>query len=132
VVLMSNLKPCPFCGGEADRFGVSAEREGDYVNPIAPGCDSCQAYVFAKTHDEAIAAWNRRAAGWVSVEERLPENIRKQVPYDSQQLLVALRDGTVLMGFLCDERWYDANMIDEELFTVTHWMPLPEPPEVKP
>lgn len=60
---MSELKPCPFCGGEADEY------EGDYGNGIY--CMMCGAMVGEPIHleyrttkrvsiAEAIAAWNTR------------------------------------------------------------------------
>ena len=44
---MSELKPCPFCGGEATDYGsfVQCENEDCEVNP----------------HAETIEAWNTRA-----------------------------------------------------------------------
>lgn len=53
---MDNLKPCPFCGGEAS---VKDYLKGKY----AVGCDigGCLASLFPyDTIEEAIAAWNRR------------------------------------------------------------------------
>lgn len=61
---MRELKPCPFCGGEADEY------EGDYGNGIY--CMMCGAMVGEPIHleyrttkrvsiDEAIDAWNTRS-----------------------------------------------------------------------
>jgi Lar family restriction alleviation protein len=51
---MSELKPCPFCGGEAhlhihDRYGVECDVCGMGLGCIMP------------TKEQAIEAWNRRA-----------------------------------------------------------------------
>ena len=52
------LKPCPFCGGEA------VYPEGITVGGIWITCDKCgivQGHPYM-TREEALAAWNRRAA----------------------------------------------------------------------
>jgi hypothetical protein len=55
--------------------------------------------------------------GWVSVKDRLPE--------DASDVLIAWADG-VSEACFCDDRWCrDGRM----LRSVTHWMPLPEPPK---
>lgn len=52
---MSELKPCPFCGGEAkvrvwgDGLGVTVE------------CQLCYTHKHRDTEAEAIEVWNRRA-----------------------------------------------------------------------
>lgn len=60
---MSELKTCPFCGGEAVRLGVldnprSTQEKGYRFF----GCRKCCVVSFSgMTKTEAIAAWNRRA-----------------------------------------------------------------------
>ena len=60
---MGELKPCPFCGGEADEY------EGDYGNGVY--CMNCGAMVGEPIHlefrvtervtyEQAIEAWNTR------------------------------------------------------------------------
>lgn len=58
---------------------------------------------------------------WVSVKDRLPEKNGDYITYD--------RDGTVWPHFFTasSKVWEDALGFSTEL--VTHWMPLPEPPE---
>lgn len=53
----NELKPCPFCGGEA---------ETDYAhfdyNWFEVHCNNCDAYVYDYNSEEkAIEKWNRRA-----------------------------------------------------------------------
>jgi hypothetical protein len=72
----------------------------------------------------AIAAWNRRTAVWVPVEEKLPT--------EDKHVLVALLCGSVGVGqhMRYAERWvvFLPTTMDEE-DRITHWTPLPEPPE---
>jgi hypothetical protein len=70
---------------------------------------------------------------WVSVEERLPEPV-----FNGQQrgfYLVALSNGTV-KELMYEFRHYENMMFDvgwhETAYPVTHWMPLPSPPERRP
>jgi len=50
------LKPCPFCGGEAQIKGTTMR------GAIWISCRSCWAETFgAYSEEEAIGQWNRRA-----------------------------------------------------------------------
>lgn len=51
---MSELKPCPFCGG------IPAVVEDGY-KAIAVHCFNCGADITAESEKRARAAWNRRA-----------------------------------------------------------------------
>lgn len=115
---MDNLKPCPFCGYKPKiKHDLNSQNEPFYQMRHDCMCLLSEIRTFCyKTEEEAISAWNRRADRWVPVEERLPE------------------DGTLVLG--CDDYGridmfqYDGAMYqpmwDE---CVTHWMPLPSPPE---
>ena len=54
MVEQQELKPCPFCGGEAETYPY-------YFNEWYIGCSecSCDLGVF-DTKEEAIEAWNKR------------------------------------------------------------------------
>ena len=71
--------------------------------------------------DMAIAAL-REQPRWISVAERLPEQ--------RNDYLAATKDGGVYEAdFIPSKKqWWIG---DDERLDVTHWMPLPEPPEVK-
>lgn len=64
---------------------------------------------------------------WISVDERLPEN-------DTERVLVHLSDCsfTKPIGFnkLDTDRYVDGKWVRWSKY-VTHWMPLPEPPQMK-
>lgn len=68
-----SLKPCPFCGGEAEAWEY--EDEQDVFDPISlgwidsrcityhcVGCESCEIEVSRLSKDDAMTAWNARAA----------------------------------------------------------------------
>ena len=76
---MSELKPCPFCGGEAElRYHPSSMRDPE-CRAWEAGCSICDArvgstiYAIGKTKQDAIAAWNRRAVPPTATEtNKLP------------------------------------------------------------
>lgn len=60
--------------------------------------------------------------GWINVKERLPQ----------EYVMVLIHsDGFVNMGYRNDSEWYELCHEGHELAgDTTHWMPLPEPPQV--
>lgn len=57
---MADLKPCPFCGGEAETLKDFEGLLFDWYYYIQ--CKKCYSSSrLYKTEDEAIAAWNTRA-----------------------------------------------------------------------
>ena len=58
--MMDKLLPCPFCGGEAtiSDGGYSGEKFLARCRELS--CPAASGFI-RKTHDEAVAAWNRRA-----------------------------------------------------------------------
>lgn len=57
--MSDELKPCPFCGGEAHIDGTSW-RPTDGAEVAWVTCKRCDAYGPTLPLKEAIAAWNRR------------------------------------------------------------------------
>lgn len=56
------LKPCPFCGAEADVVSAPSLYDGRIPAKFAAFCLVCEcATSWKPTPTEAIAAWNRRA-----------------------------------------------------------------------
>ena len=59
---MIELKPCPFCGGEAKMLRMGGMKRF-FFNPIVkrPTCTKCGATIFVWFfEDVAVRAWNRR------------------------------------------------------------------------
>lgn len=90
---MSELEPCPFCGGEAD-YHIH-ERIG--VECLA--CGAGFATVFG-SREEAAEAWNRRA--------------------EAEQLRELVRDYEELAAALCDARECDGCPFDSERTICEH------------
>lgn len=55
---MSELKPCPFCGGEAK---IVKSPENEYIAICRNKQCNASVGFFPNTRKEAIEAWNRRA-----------------------------------------------------------------------
>ena len=80
---MAELRPCPFCGGEAELTGFNAPEYWVW-------CPNCKASADAHTcSDAAIKAWNTRATRTCHIVR----NSRKYV----------LSDGTELFDDGCSE-----------------------------
>lgn len=67
---MLELKSCPHCNGNGRIVSVSGFKSDRY----RAVCEECGASTReCETEQEAVSAWNRRADGWIPVDERLPE-----------------------------------------------------------
>ena len=114
----------------ADILGVKleeivAEKKGKY--DMNEGANSIVGIV-ADAHREGFSEGVRcteKALGWKSVEERLPE--------EYVRVLVSYQEG-VCSAYYSFESWSSdpsgSFATDSIIFDVTHWMPLPKPPEV--
>ena len=61
---------------------------------------------------------------WISVKERLPQEFVSVLVYMPEERPLP----TVHEGYVTNQgKWY-AHFFEREPFEVTHWMPLPEPP----
>jgi hypothetical protein len=73
--------------------------------------------------DDAIAAVSELLPRWIPVDERLPE--------DGQRVLAVTRVGGITevgeFAFNSRGEWFST---DYGSWNASHWMPLPEPPEV--
>lgn len=71
---MSNeqLKPCPFCGGDAEITSQGDHRKSHIVSCTNCGCD----HESGDRDFYSNSSWNRRdvKSQWISVDERLPED----------------------------------------------------------
>lgn len=81
-------------------------------------------YIKAMTDEHnraATLAWKYR---WIPVTERLPE--------DGAEVLAWSQFGFAYVDLWIDGAWKIDGLVNGENEVVTHWMPLPKPPEEKP
>lgn len=66
-MIETNLKPCPFCGGEAFVYSIPPHKHvfatfmTDYEGGAFAECSQCSCGLSGKTESDVIIAWNRRA-----------------------------------------------------------------------
>ena len=125
---MKELKPCPFCRGEARIMLEEDDRPNECFHNIY--CTSCGVQFWVKSKSEAVEKWNTRPDNWISVEERLPG-----IPIDPKRenadcLLDCGKKFLTIDDENCIELttfWTKGNSFANEY--VTHWQPLPQPPK---
>ena len=108
---MIKLKPCPFCGGEAEMM--------DLCYPHWVYCTVCGARVHGGVYGEdgelaSAEAWNKRANDgseqqWIPVSERLPGNLASAYWICTDT------------GYQCECRWTNKNMFWPSATTDWHW-----------
>ena len=138
--MSDKLLPCPFCGGEAKRKLIKPYRKikgrgQSYLAIIGcktVGCTvevSQAAFSREEAWEYAEKLWNRRAAGWIPVKERLPEENVDCLVYPASEEIAIAR---LIKGKFCSW-WFDAFDSPDWIKVdgiVTHWMPLPKLPEL--
>ena len=106
------LKPCPFCGGAADRVYKSSGQTTHIE------CSGCKAQfpksTMSNRYDEA---WNTRTPGWIPVTERLPET--------QDHVLVSCKTKKGVK--VVNRSYYNGKHWAGVMSEVKAWMPLPAP-----
>ena len=130
--MMDELKACPFCGSSnttLDYYEISCPQE---LGTIVV-CNDCGASA------KSIVDWNTRpiedalnariseleaAQRWIPVSERLPER---------DGFYLVLENVNQVAGYYhwCKVFGWNTDGGRTNIQSVTHWMPLPEPPEVE-
>ena len=128
---MSELKPCPFCGGEAElcysevdtfcrKCNVIQETEMWNTRPIEDELRARIAELEAESDQlTARLCQERQDDKWIPVSERLPEANKCVLIYDAggnMTVDILVKSGGVETYF-----WLPK-------YRILFWMPLPEPP----
>lgn len=76
--MAEKLKPCPFCGGEAELVNIDAAGVQGIPDPVTVCCKECKCSTnwFSKEW-EAIDAWNSRASDGTIDIAMLETKLRK-------------------------------------------------------
>jgi len=140
VMIMSDLLPCPFCGGQAHHI-----KAVNGSNLIYTGCKSCRVR-YETTYGkhgyfDTVTAWNIRAMQWQPIEMYKREYGR---------VLVWAEKSRYHRGGLTEAQMYpsqtvypkpESRTVDENTswswrkrksgggFNPTHWQPRLQPPE---
>ena len=56
----TQLKPCPFCGGEVEILTEEVDAISEAYNFHCDNCDMSTYYDYSNDKEEAIRHWNRR------------------------------------------------------------------------
>ena len=98
--------------------GIHKANVGDYIITGVKGEQyPCKPDIFEQTYEP------EDLNGWISVKDRLPEDDKEVLAYDSEhkEIVIAFYDSEYEEWTYDD--WYDGE--------ITHWQPLPELPEVE-
>lgn len=105
-----------------------------WETPITLGDDLTEAADRIEAQAKEIEKLRRKVPRWIQVEERLPENgVPVLINYIGSNDGKYHPDGTAAWtDHGCF--WWEGSLEDcdtEVAVPITHWMPLPEPPEVE-
>ena len=121
------IKPCPFCGCIPE-IKESCVNFSEYsINGFKVSCE-CGVETRTKIYDydghseielktKVIDIWNKRAHGWISVKDRLP---------DCHITVLGYTDRIIFTRLVIKEQYKRLWAGGEN---VLYWMPLPEPPK---
>ena len=125
------LKPCPFCGNNDIEVKYEESISG-IMGIYNTTCSNCGATFDGRDGTHPENRWNNRASGWISVKDRLPEeNSTHVLAYSRHTVRGVVFEQMGEVDFHLDHEgahWFYEEV--GEMRHVTHWMPMPTPPEV--
>lgn len=120
---MSDLRECPFCGGEARLVGIQKTGEAPFNHWIIQ-CTKCLCGTdWEDGKENATKAWNARRSPWVKCSDRLPS--------EKGNYFIWAHPEDTPVGF-ADKVYWDGIHWRGSFFypeAVTHWMEILPPEE---
>lgn len=132
--MTENLKPCPFCGGEAKMIEAMNEA---WVSCLNEDCRASS--LMTPTSERAAEKWNTRAPvnEWQPIETAPRDGVPILLHGGnlSGEFYLNRRNKGCVIGFFADGKQYwicsNTDYYEVEIEHPTHWMPLPQPPKEK-
>jgi len=126
---MTDLLPCPFCGGELEANYYIKPHKNIYLYSYLCFNSDCPDRTFYKTDEEAIKASNARLAIWYPIKTAPKDGTMILLLYPDNSGVVAARYGKAIDG--SGDYWFFADFSDELGCDCEWWMPLQEFPDKK-
>ena len=133
------LKPCPFCGGEAYIFETPTYHTRSH--PYSIRCNLCDLFFgwdadrgkcggLYETREEAAAAWNRRAddTGWIPTKDRLPKPYEEVLVFPPYATGICAAYLTAPKPGQCWVVPLGGGITHLNVYAISQWRPLPAPP----
>ena len=92
---------------------------------VIDNCNDCPYYSFEKACDEFGATVDLLIANGVTVQEWI--SVKDRLPEKDEIVIICTDENFIYAGELVGDTWFLDN--DSWTATVTHWMPLPQPPK---
>jgi hypothetical protein len=111
---------------EDHAFNIFAERYESLISE--------DKHVYAEAVDAFLAGYQAAAPQWISVKDRLPNNDEQVLVFGRGTHELNNRVQPAIRNRCTAEGWAGYDIIDwggetDDVVNVTHWMPLPKPPE---
>lgn len=93
-----------------------SEQKDELTTAYLTGC-----YDTRKAYEQRLAAAEAKIPRWIPVSDSLPK--------ECHAVLICKDGDETSCGYRINSDWYEENeLLAAYNITVTHWMPLPEPP----
>lgn len=126
--LIKNLRICSRCDFGQDCNGCTQDRDDRFCCDILlhNAADAIEGLSHAV---DQMTEWRKKQ--WISVTERLPDGDEDVLVTDGNALAVGYYRPDANAWDSCEFGWIEnrPDPYPSGLGTVTHWMPLPEPPK---